>query len=529
MSDEPRSTSFRRSLWTLAILGVLTLPLVTPRIYASDEVQYFAYLRSLWFDRDVSFENEYQHFYNAGIAQGAGFHETFLERTTETGRRINFGTIGAPLLWSPFYAAANLWAQARYASGAKIATDGYSQPYIAAVAYGSAFYGWTALALTLLIIRRILGDARLGPVLAIWLGTPLIFYMLIAPPMAHACSAFAIALFIYVWLNARERWSARDLIALGAAAALMTMVREQDAFVAVGPALDWGWTVVRRWRARTPTVTASTATPTATETASAAAREDGVGRLLINGAIGAAAFFVCFLPQLACYLALNGYPGPSRLVGRKMNWMTPHAGGVLLSPEHGLLFWSPLIVLSLAGLALLTLSRDARVPTRPPADAVAPDAAPPDAAHAVLAPAARRWIGVCLLAIVAAEVYVAGSVESWTVAGAFGQRRFVGLSVVFSIGLAALWLRTRTPIHRALVGVLAALCIWWNIGLMAQFGLGLMDRQRLTLRANAYHTFVTIPRLLPDLMRRYVFERRSFYRTPAAPAAAPGRGDVRPQ
>ncbi len=37
-----------------------------PRIYASDEVQYFAYLRSLWFDRDVSFENEYRYFYDHG-------------------------------------------------------------------------------------------------------------------------------------------------------------------------------------------------------------------------------------------------------------------------------------------------------------------------------------------------------------------------------------------------------------------------------------------------------------------------------
>jgi hypothetical protein len=47
----------RGVLW-LVVAFVLSLPAVTPRIYASDEVQYFAYLRSLWFDGDVSFENE---------------------------------------------------------------------------------------------------------------------------------------------------------------------------------------------------------------------------------------------------------------------------------------------------------------------------------------------------------------------------------------------------------------------------------------------------------------------------------------
>ena len=41
--------------------------------------------------------------------------------------------------------------------------------------------------------------------------------------------------------------------------------------------------------------------------------------------------------------------------------------------------------------------------------------------------------------MVASQVYVAGSVESWTVAGAFGQRRFVNLTIILVIGLAALW------------------------------------------------------------------------------------------
>ena len=87
----------------LICVFLLSLPAVTPRIYSSDEVQYFAYLRSLWFDHDLSFENEYLHFYDAGIARSDGFHETFLERTTDTGRRINFGTIGCAILWAPFY------------------------------------------------------------------------------------------------------------------------------------------------------------------------------------------------------------------------------------------------------------------------------------------------------------------------------------------------------------------------------------------------------------------------------------------
>ena len=128
------------SPWWLVLAFVLALPAVTPRIYASDEVQYFAYLRSLWFDGDVSFENDYRRFYDRGVAADAGFHETFLERTTETGRRINFATLGCALLWSPFYAVADGWVLAT--GGPR---DGDSRPYVAAVAYGSAVYGFLAL------------------------------------------------------------------------------------------------------------------------------------------------------------------------------------------------------------------------------------------------------------------------------------------------------------------------------------------------------------------------------------------------
>ena len=40
--------------------------------------------------------------------------------------------------------------------------------------------------------------------------------------------------------------------------------------------------------------------------------------------------------------------------------------------------------------------------------------------------------------MVALQVYVSGAVESWTVAGAFGQRRFVAMTILLVVGLAAL-------------------------------------------------------------------------------------------
>ena len=482
-----RASSPQTALLILTALFLLSLPLVTPRIYASDEVQFYSYLRSLWFDHDVSFENEYRHFYDSGVVGFPGFHETFLERLTPTGRRENFATIGSGLLWSPFYAVADVVVRARRAMGdTSIAADGYSQPYIAAVSYGSAVYGWLSLVVSMAIARRLFGVDRekvplaLIAVMAVWIGTPLFFYMYIAPPMSHACSAFATSLFVLVWLRVRGQWSLGGMIALGALAALLAMVREQDVFVAIGPGIDWLVTFVRRMRG---TDTRGTWL-----------------QMIVNAPAFFVAFAIAFTPQLMAYLAINGRPGPSQLVARKMSWNSPHALGVFASTEHGLIWWTPLVLLSLAGLVCLAFARGVDREDDRAGD--------------------RALVGICLLLMVAVEIYVAGCVESWTVAGAFGQRRFVGLSAIFAIGLVALVralpasAQARWPRRMVLAAV--AVAVWWNLGMMAQFGAGLMDRQRLELSRNAYNTFVTIPLRLPDLAYRYVFERGTFFKRPAS-------------
>lgn len=438
--------------WILFVcLFLLSLPAVTTRIYSSDEIQYFAYLRSLWFDHDLSFEDEYRYFYDHGIARSAGFHETFLELTTETGRRINFGTIGCALLWSPFYAAGDAIARLTDAPA-----DGYSKPYVAAVAYGSAVYGWLALVLAILCAAA-LGLEGFGAAIAVWLGTPLLFYMYVAPPFSHACSAFAVALFTYTWLRVRRTWSIGGLAALGAAGALMFMVREQDLFFAAGPAIDWIWGAAATARLRTNT-----------------AKRAGAQILA-----AAFTFAIVFAPQAIAYERINGHLGPSKLVIRKMYWTAPHALQVLFSSAHGFFWWTPLALVAIIGIAAAAFRRKD----------------------------SSRRVFVALLVMVALQVYVGGSVDSWTVAGGFGQRRFVALTTALVIGLSALG----SSANRVVVRTLIVVCVYWNVALIAEFATGLMDRQHLDPAKNAYDAFVTLPREAPSLAYRYLFDRSSFY------------------
>jgi hypothetical protein len=504
----------------LLLVFLISLPLVTARFYASDEIEYFAYLRSLWFDGDLSFDNEYRYFYEHGIAQGgrprpdgAGrygdlFYKTFLENTTATGRRTNLAPIGTALLWAPLYALTDAGVRVARALGSEVPADGFSRPYIAAATYGSALYGFLAVLLSAVAIRRVVGGG-VAAVIAAWLGTPLLFYMYVAPPFSHACSAFGVALFTYVWLRVRDTWPARGMIALGAAAALMAMVREQDAFFVAGPAVDVLWSRVSQARG--------------------ARREAGGRRFEAGTWIGVAgavvAFVAAFTPQAVTYWILNGHLGPHASVGRKMNWIAPHSLQVLFSPEHGFFVWTPLALMAIAGLVYLCLPPKGGSYKTPDGGGSykTPDGGgsykTPDGGGNATSPVAsafrrKKRVGVCLLLMVALQIYIGGSVESWTVAGAFGQRRFIALTTAMVIGYAAAWsaVQGSSGLRRRLFTGLTVIAVYWNLAMIAEFSTGLMDRQRLEPGRNAYDAFVTLPRQAPSLVYRYLFDRASFYK-----------------
>jgi hypothetical protein len=434
----------------LYVLFVLTLPLVTPKVRGADEIEYFSYLRSAVFDRDLHFENEYRYFYERDPQGLAGFKSTFLDRREEaTLRPINFGSLGAALLWSPFYLLAHLLVLVARALGAGVAADGFSTPYLLAVGLGSASWAFAGLLLTHRILTRWAGVTETAATLAaaaLWLGSPLLYYVTLAPGFAHACGFFAVSLMVFLFLRARERGEEGprlpDWAAVGAAVGLCALVRDQEGLLIIIPG---AWLLARLRRQP--------------------------GLTLQRGALLLGSAALVMAPQLLAYHALNGHYGPSRLVGRKMSYWSPHVLQVLFDPGHGLFFWTPLLLLAVAGLALALL--------RP-------------------ATSAPRPVTALLALGLLTQVWINGSIESWSQAGAFGSRRFVGVTVVFAWGLAALLDRLLPRFGALPLAAAMAVFAWWNVSLMVQFGLRLMDRQRLEWPRVAISQFTEVP---PRLLR----------------------------
>jgi hypothetical protein len=425
-------------------LFVLMLPLVTPRMRASDEIESFAYVRSIVFDRDLEFGNEYRYFYERDPQALAGFKATFLDRTEErTGRHINFAPIGSSLLWAPFYLFAHAGVGLARALGAAVPADGYSTPYAAAASYASALYAFLGLLLVHDALRRFAGATDLvatAVTAALWWGTPLLYYMTLAPGFGHANSVLTVGLLIWLSLRAHERasWSPLESAAIGAVGGLAALVREQDLLFLAVPGI---LVLKHAWR---------------------------TGRfapaVLAAAAMGTAAF-LAYVPQLVAYHATNGGFLPSKHVQNKMSFASPHFFQVLVDPGHGLFVWTPLLLLALLGLG------------------------------ALVARGRTEWAPALLVAFVL-QVWISGSVESWTQAGAFGARRFVATTPVLAFGLAFVAGGLASRAGRLSLAAATLLFVWWNVSLMIQFGLKLMDRQGLEWPRVARNQVVEVPRQL---------------------------------
>ena len=356
----------------LCVVAVLALPLFTPRVYGADEIKYFSVLRSVYFDRDLYFANEYAHFIDRDPVAHAGLRP-YMESETPTGHQLNDAPIGTAVLWSPFYVAADIGVAAAQSLGAAVPRDGYSWPYVWAVCLGSLFWGTAAMFLAYRLCRVYTGRTpSLWGVVAIWFASPVVFYLYITPAMAHANSMFAVTLFLVLWQRGRADRAVGGWGVLGAVAGLMILVRELNWLLLLVLVVDETQGILH--------------------VAQSAAGHRGWGGLVRTAAVElrrrcvsylcfAVALGIVVAPQFYVYRTLNGTFGPPPVVVEKFSMVPRYAFAVLFSGFHGLFSWHPVTLIGLLGLAALWRR--------------------------------AQWIAVACAVVVVAQVLVIGSYETW--------------------------------------------------------------------------------------------------------------------
>ena len=422
----------------LGVLFVFSLSISFPRVYATDEVQYYAWMRSIWFDQDVNFENEYRTF--AALNPKSGINESLLQPNrirTKTNLYGNIAPIGSAILWAPWFIGADVLLRGAHMVGVglHIPADGYSWPYQRAVCYSSALYAFVGL----LMVRRL--TQRWVPpwhstvsTLAFWLATPLVFYMTVQMPFAHANAFFVSALFVRAWLWQRDkpdRWE--PWAAIGATLAGLFLVREQLILFAIIPAMS---EILQFWKF---------------PSSSLARASQSIKYYLLCGVT----MLVCVSPQFMAYMAVNGQPSPASEVSSKLNWCSPHAIDTLIdfdpSPEpvcgvvdepvripawsRGALVWSPILLFGIIGMLLFAR--------------------------------AYPLYGIPMLAAFILQVWLNGAFgTTWHLSGAFGFRRYIECTPFFIVGGAYLLQTFKQRYTTVFALCVVGLLVLWNMGLI---------------------------------------------------------------
>jgi len=448
----------------LTVLFLLSLAFVNPWV-RGDGVGYYAYVRSLLIDGDLHFENEYLAGNTTFVLAKVDDNGRLLPNLfTATGHVGNNFSVGPAILWAPFLLVAHGTVKVMNLLGLETPADGYSRPYIWTMAIATALYGYGGLLISFRLARHYFEEtwAFLATV-GIWLGSSLPVYMYFNPSWSHAHSAFAVALFLWYWHRTRGPRSPLQWILLGLLGGLMMNVYYPNALAMLAPFVESIRSYLRRWQENSH-------------------RWAAVGRLLVGNLLFLVTAAIVFLPTLITRWIIYGHPLQTgyRPIA-DWNWTHPELWNVLFSANHGLLSWTPILVLSLAGLFLFRrIDRELALS-----------------------------LGLTFLAF----YYLIASHLYWHGIASYGNRFFVSLTPVFVLGLAAtlhLFQNLGPRRGKVLASGMLGLFILWNAGLIFQWGTHLIPpRGPISWREAARNQMTVVPVKVWGSMRRYLSSRQA--------------------
>jgi hypothetical protein len=384
---------------------------VTGSLMSSDAVYHFAHLHSIVIDRDLDPANEIRHFRDEVRSPFTGMPkiDDRTARDPRTGDVVNKYPLGLALLTLPAYLIVYWASLALSAAGFAADVSGYGWTYQVACGLMVAGYAVAGLWICQRIVRRqttALDQDAWWSTLLIAGATPWLFYTTLEPLFAHALSATAAAVLVWLWLRTRSGSEPVGWASVGIAAGICGVIRYQDATLVLLPLLDL--VVTRRTQAE---------------------RTRCGLAVLAGAALGAS-------PQLVANGIRFGSPVTTGYFGESfLWWRSPHVIDTLLSSQAGLLRWSPIVIAALTGL---------------------------------LAGARRGWPAARAgIAIVVVQIYVVASWYFVTQGHTFGNRMLLNCTVFFVVGLAALFAVTASrPWLRRALQAMGVVSVGVNVWLM---------------------------------------------------------------
>lgn len=287
-----------------------------------DGLGYYVYTRSLYFDHDIDFHNEYDHYQDS--------RWFWLPTETKTHFIHNHWSIGPGILWLPYMGLGHVIGQFLTLGGISYPLDGYSAPYEIIVGFGNILYGYLGLyVLYKWLLHYFSKKISVITSLSIYLATNLIYYISFEPNLSHGVSFFITAFFLYIFQKVTAVKSHQGYALLGLVGGLAAIIRHYDVVLIIVPIAQLVFSVIARGK-------------------------QPRGNASLKLAMTLIVFFVIgIFPQLLSQKIIYGHfwyqpyilEGNAQALSMHNNfvWQT------LFSLHRGLFFWSPILLLSIVG------------------------------------------------------------------------------------------------------------------------------------------------------------------------------------
>jgi hypothetical protein len=385
-----------------------------------DIISYYAYLPAVFIHHDLDFEFRVKNIEKYG--------ELIWPVRSPIGKNTIITSMGMSILYAPFFFLGHIFALL-----GPWEADGYSLPYRFALSFSVFFYLIPGFIFLAKILRRYFDEKVTAfTLIAVLLGTNLLYYATDEGPMSHAYNFALITLFIWATIKFYDKPGLTKIILTGALAGLITLVRPTNILVLL---IFFLWDI-RNWHEL----------------------QQRFGFFLKRYywiLLMASAFILVWVPQMIYWHWATGqiFFFSYGLKHDRFYFDNPQIFNILLSYKKGWFVYTPIMLFAIAGLFTL--------------------------------PHKLKGLILPLTLLLILNIYILSSWSAWWFGGSFGLRAFIDIYGLMAIPLAAFLhyaFQQKKPRRLLLTGVLMLL-ILFNLFQTWQYRKGLIHYELMNKEA----------------------------------------------
>lgn len=410
------------------------------KVIGADVISYYAYLPATFIFHDVKLENDYT--MKNGI---------FWPETLPDGARVIKTSMGMSVLYSPFFFASHAIAKLTGADA-----FGYSNIYKIGLLVGAIFYLFIGLFFLRKILKIYFSESITAlTIVAITLGTNLLHYATREATMSHLYNFTLLNIFIWLTIQWYKNPKLLKLILIGLLAGFITLVRPSNIIILAFFFLYDVYSIKTFGH-----------------------RFTAVFKKFHWYILMGLAFTLVWIPQMLYWKELSGQLLFNSYTTERFFFNQPHFIDGLFSYRKGWLLYTPMMILSMAGIVLMFKK--------------------------------LKRFSLAISVFTFLNMYIVFSWWCWWYGGSFGMRALIDSYGMLAIPMALLFteaLKYRKYLYKIVVG-LAIILIVQNVSFVRKYRSGSIHWDSMTKEAfwNAFWRFSPLPEYW-DLLEQPDYEK----------------------